>query len=964
MEESQDYVKIEGDIRKIRYNLENTKMEISRRLLLLNILRYYTSLIEDRDKVEKVVYNEEEKKLDYAESIEIGIAIALNINDAIRNESDLGKQQELYKAMKETYYYLARYLFEYYLPAMEFGIAPEKQFIAPRTMVLNRIAKEMSKFYYRKDRPIMTLSMPQGTGKEQPLSSKILTPTGWITMGEVKVGTKVIGADGKACEVVGVYPKGVKDVYRVSFDDGSFVDCGLEHLWEVQTRADRSKEDKKRIVNTKEMLKNFKIVDKYHTYNNYSIRLVEPIEFKYKEKINENDIKPYILGTLIANGSLTSKTLSFSTGEKDVIEKIKEKLPQSLKITETKKQFVYVIRKAQEERDKLGHFLKNEYLLKIEEYGLYGKKSNKKFIPKKYLYANRENRIELLKGLMDGDGHITKEGWCIYNTTSEELKDDFLELVRGLGGKASFSKKKAGYKNKEGIYVKCNDVYQINFSIKILPVEVKKKKNRYKNPNYNYQKMITNIYKVRKEECQCIMIDHPEHLYVTDGYTLTHNTEVSKRFLSWTLGKNPEKPSIFVSYSASIAKDKGFNGIDALIHDDMGNYSKIFPHLHELYRSAQDMVLDFSNDPNRKRPHSEYSMYFVGFDGSITGRTRAHNILYADDLVKDIEEASNKDIMDKKWVEFTGTLKKRMQGNCKMLLVGTMFSINDPLSRTIQYYKEHEPERLMTIRIPGLDENDESNFNYKYGYAITTEMFHEDRNLMDPVSFSCLIQQNPIEREGLLFFENEFKKYDLSRYEKMEGYQRTVSACDVAWGGEDHLSMPIVDEYENGDCYLVKWYFVKGTKEETIPMVVQYIITYGISHICFEANNGGDMYADEVKRRLKEAGYNKCYVESKKSPTNKSKTDRILAQQGFIKGADSSDYRLIIPTRESIKEDKMFNEALNEVFAFNQSSAKNVRTKQHDDAPDSISMLGNNVLGAKSSYGKATSNISREMLGI
>ena len=162
MEENQDYEKIEKDIKKIKYNLENDKdMEISKRLLLLNILRYYTSLIEDRDKVEKVEYDEKTKKLRYSESIEIGIAIALNINDAIRNERDIGKQQEMYKAMKETYYYLARYLFEYYLPAMEFGIPPEKQFIAPRTMVLNRIAKEMSKFYYRKDRPIMTLSMPQ-----------------------------------------------------------------------------------------------------------------------------------------------------------------------------------------------------------------------------------------------------------------------------------------------------------------------------------------------------------------------------------------------------------------------------------------------------------------------------------------------------------------------------------------------------------------------------------------------------------------------------------------------------------------------------------------------------------------------------------------------------------------------------------------------------------------------------------
>ena len=168
--------------------------------------------------------------------------------------------------------------------------------------------------------------------------------------------------------------------------------------------------------------------------------------------------------------------------------------------------------------------------------------------------------------------------------------------------------------------------------------------------------------------------------------------------------------------------------------------------MREIYRSAETMSIDYTNNEQRVKPHSEYSLYCVGFDGSVTGRTRAHNVLYADDLVKDIEEASNPDIMEKKWIEFTGTIKKRMQGKCKMLLLGTMFSINDPLSKTIAYYKENEPKRVIVIRIPGLNENDESNFNYKYGFAITTEMFHEDRNLMDPVSFSCLIQQEPIER--------------------------------------------------------------------------------------------------------------------------------------------------------------------------------------------------------------------------
>lgn len=608
MDETQNYEALEAEIRKIDYNLFEVKtpMSTASRLLWLNKLRYDLGIIEDRDKVKKVVYNGISKKLEYSRSVEIGVAISIAINDEIRASNSLEEQQELFDAMRQTYYYLARYLFEYFLPAMEFGIPPEKQFIAPRTCVLNRVAREMSKFYYREDRPIMTLSMPQGTGK----------------------------------------------------------------------------------------------------------------------------------------------------------------------------------------------------------------------------------------------------------------------------------------------------------------------------------------------------------------------TECSKRFMSWAIGKDPSLPNMMISYSAAIAKDKFYNGIDALIHDDYGNYGKIFPKLRELYRSGETLSLDYTDEDNRKKPHSEYTLYCVGFDGSVTGRTRAHNILYADDLVKDIEEASNKDIMDKKWVEFTGTIKKRMQGKCKMLLVGTMFSINDPLTRTINYYRTHEPERLIEIRIPGLDENDESNFNYKYGFAITTKMFHEDRDLMDPVSFSCLIQQNPIERAGLLFFEEEFKKFDLSTYKRNEEeYQRTVASCDVAWGGDDHLSMPIVDEYSNGDCPLIHWIFLQGDKDTTIPQVVDAIITYGVTYICFEANNGGDMYADAVDKELKKKGY-VCYVTSKKSPTNKSKLDRILASQGFIKGADASEYRLVIPIRESIRNDKQFNEALNETFAFNQSTAKNVRAKQHDDAPDSLSMLATNVIGIQASVGRATSTISREDLGI
>ena len=429
--------------------------------------------------------------------------------------------------------------------------------------------------------------------------------------------------------------------------------------------------------------------------------------------------------------------------------------------------------------------------------------------------------------------------------------------------------------------------------------------------------------------------------------------------MAFAIGNNPNLPNMMVSYSASIAKDKFYNGIISLYYDEMGNFQKIFPEVKLIYKSAETLSLDFRND-DKKNTHSEYTLYCAGFDGSITGRTRAHNILYIDDLVKDIEEASNKDIMDKKWTEFTGTLKKRMQGHCKLLLVGTIFSINDPLSRLIEYYKTKDSNRIKIIKIPGLNENMESNFNYGYGFAITTEMFLEDKDLMDAVSFECLIQQNPIERDGILFNEEEFKKF--KDYERDETYERTVASVDVAWGGGDSLAMPIVDEYKNGDCPLIDVYYSKGTKEETIPQVVAKIIENHITYVFFEANNGGDMYAEAVKEELKKKGVNDCYIDSSKAPTTKSKLDRILAQQGAIKGALASTYRLLIKYRDAIRGNRMYNDFLNELFRFSQNLKK--QGKQPDDVPDSLASLFTNVLKNENNRAGAYSHYSRQDLGI
>lgn len=518
---------IKSNIEKLRNSLKEKDIDNYTKIRRMALLRYY--LGEQEKEEEKVKYNKEFNDLDLSESIEIGKEIIQLIAKELQSgQLDIAKMQELHKLMKDNFYYLARYLFSYYLIAIEFGIPKEKQFYAPRDMVLGKIAKRLDVFYY-KPRAVLALNMPQGTGKEQPLSSKILTPTGWITMGDVKIGTKVIGADGKSCNVTGVYPKGVKDVYRVTFKDNSYVDCGLEHLWEVQNRKDRNnKKSPKRVIQLKDMLEDFRIKEGNNWYNNYSVRLVQPIEFE--DNLTKEDINPYVLGALIANGSLEGG-ISFSTFSKEVVNNVKRNIFKEDIVTNQSNKYVFGIKRKDNRRTKKGYLIASQTKIKLNEYELYGKKSENKFIPKKYLYSSIQNRVELLRGLMDNDGTVNNKKTNTssqYTTTSKQLCYDVLELVRSLGGKASYSKKESYYK-KDNKKIKCKDVYNVYFTLDINPYSIKEKAQYYKKPTYCRNKYIINIEKVRQEECQCIMVDSPEHLYVTDGYTLTHNTELRKK---------------------------------------------------------------------------------------------------------------------------------------------------------------------------------------------------------------------------------------------------------------------------------------------------------------------------------------------------------------------------------------------------------------------------------------------------
>jgi len=376
---------------------------------------------------------------------------------------------------------------------------------------------------------------PFGVGKAQPLHSKILTPNGWTTMGEIQVGDEVISRDGKATKVTGVFPQGVRPIYEVRFNDNTKTLCDAEHLWSVNTINQRNRKTKKNGVmvklepdNSFKTLKTIDMVDKVRVWGNkrlnYKIPNILPVNFNKNELI----INPYLLGVILGDGCITEHNQPhITTKDVELIDEI-EKYHNNINITEQTRMFeVY----------KNGKFENVERTLtKISLLGikddlsslkLYGCNSETKFIPHNYLYSSVEDRVSLLQGLVDTDGYIDNHIIEIC-TISKMMSEQIKELVLSLGGTCNIGVKIGSYL-KEGVKIRCKKAYRVYFSlptqIKFNPCRLERKLNNLsKRSKYANNKFITSIEYSHEEEAQCIMVDNPEHLYITDDYIVTHNT--------------------------------------------------------------------------------------------------------------------------------------------------------------------------------------------------------------------------------------------------------------------------------------------------------------------------------------------------------------------------------------------------------------------------------------------------------
>lgn len=369
------------------------------------------------------------------------------------------------------------------------------------------------------------------SGKAQPLWSPVLTPSGWTTMGELQVGDVVVGENNDNGRVVQLFPQGIKDYYRINFDDGTSVECCDDHLWKVLDGSRRIRSNKlygqHMVVTTNEL--------RHSISSNYSIDISEPLEFD-SDFDETSELDGYLLGLIIGDGSLRDNRVLITNESEEIWTRIESIISK-----------YNCVRSEISPQSIIGIDSKNNFVRqKIIEYGLMNHKSIHKFIPKHYLRAPVSVRKALLAGLVDTDGYISKESKQVweFDTSSEQLSKDFAELARSLGVKVKIHKRRNSYYTVDGVRHTANGSRHLVCRSIFNPFWLSEKASRYTLRTTPYKrsmpkrhaKMIRSIEYVGKTECQCILLDNDTHTYITSDYTVTHNSWVCTKMMESAQG--------------------------------------------------------------------------------------------------------------------------------------------------------------------------------------------------------------------------------------------------------------------------------------------------------------------------------------------------------------------------------------------------------------------------------------------
>jgi phosphate starvation-inducible PhoH-like protein len=386
-------------------------------------------------------------------------------------------------------------------------------------------------------------------GRAQPIFTKVLTPIGFRPIGELEVGDLVVGSDGRPTPVIGIYPQGPKEIYRVSTQDGASTLCSADHLWAVATRSDRRRGKPLRVLETREMVGRLRAAH----YHRYELPLLsQPAEFEP----HQVPMDPYALGLLLGDGCLTgSTTPAFATADAELASMLEVALP-GVRVR-ARGGVDYALNRVMAPGDVIT--VENPVTGALRELGLWGAKSDTKFVPELYLYNTPDVRLAVLQGLLDSDGGpvTQRDRSCRiqYTTTSRGLRDDVEFLVRSLGGvvyrrtRPAAGRTPGRARGREVFHRHDAHTLDIRLPAEVEPFRLSRKAAKYRaDGGGRPMRYIDRIEPAGTEEAVCIQVAAADSLYVTEDFLLTHNT-LNDAFIILDEAQNtsPEQMKMFLT---------------------------------------------------------------------------------------------------------------------------------------------------------------------------------------------------------------------------------------------------------------------------------------------------------------------------------------------------------------------------------------------------------------------------------
>lgn len=857
--------------------------------------------------------------------------IRAKLSGAMRKMAAEGKPG--LERMNELYYQSllmdARVDFDAFMLYLEKARKPGEKFYLPRRRVLRPIVEAFQEVADGK-LDLLTVSQPKRTGKAVPVDTKVLTPNGYVRIGNLKVGDQVISIKGNRTIVTGVYPQGKKQVYRVTFGESgkcrmfTTIECCKDHLWTVQTEEDRAN-GHHRVMSTEDML-NGTMHRGHDRHRNYSVDYVQPVQF---EPHGELLIKPYTMGVLIAEGGFTGGSIRISMGDELIVSRVTHELSD---IVKNVGKYDYAVVSKEKRTDEHGYPVKSYTGQALVRYGLWEKYAYEKHIPEEYLYAPIEDRIELMRGLFDSDGSAVSNG-CEYSTTSKQLAADVCFLVRSLGGRCRITER-MGYYKVDGKKKETRVNYRVFCKLPntINPFYIHRKAMACNSRMEKLHHFIESIEPVNEyKEMICISVEDESKQYIIgDSMIPTHNTTVGTWFVLFRAGQSPNGSSVCSGAGDMLVKSFYVGMLDVLQQKEKYAFYDIFPEAKLVSTNADEKTF------NLKEKKRFATVTCRPIDGQITGSTEAtpDGLIYLDDTVKNEEEAVNRDRLDFLWDKVRGDILGRRIEGCPIVAQGTRYSLYDPIGR-LQEVAPNMGWRTKVLEIPALNENDESNFEItQNGKRIFTSAYYQhERELVTEMQWESQFQQHPFEAKGRLFPENALNRY--FELPPNRDPDTVVAVCDTAEKGTDSVMMPIAYVYGE-DIYIEDCVFNNGTPQYTKPECAHMLIKHKVVTCTFESNSAGEYFGRDVEKLVKDAGY-RINIRMKRTISNKQ--NRIEnASDGILKHFFFKDRSLYTATSE-------YGAMIRELTGYTRSGKV-----AHDDAPDGLSLLENELRGL--AYGK------------